>query len=1108
MCTIGTLSPKASANIVIAMQAKKSGEVTNTAFVTTSGVDPKPANNTVTATSRIVPLVAPLGKGRLYGTINKAWPTIVLTHGLAIKSDYDQTKLPKNLWISNKTDEQARGAGTLLAGKLKELNQNVNVLQFVWDEAFQVDGLIPTRSEYIAARNGTYNAGNLLANLLLENLGSNYDKDIHFIGHSLGTVVCAYAAGHFLSQGLQVTKAQFTALDRPHYVHKIPGTGFFDDEKGKMKFNEDKGFNSSFFAKTLETWLANRPNLKLTIDNYFTYSGLEGVGETAGPAIGILIYNHPQLINPNDVGGRFFENENTGGYDNDHNGVEQWYRLTINTDLYKDVLGKPICDGAKFNKPTFWDKTLNPCQMGWYWSINGPNPAALPGINNVVSPIKSTDKTLALSGYKNIQGSQQQGNSFALQTSTTAIATSNNKTAGNVSNAIASANAFATINVDLPAGTNYLTFDYKFSNIGDGDYAAVSIGDNPIWSLAGANYTGQDFVSSGPIPINGYKDAITLTLALYGTGVTNTKVEFRNFAGIAVNSPPVFEQLSSYTVATGNLLTIAAKARDENGDAITFSLSGAPDGATIDPLTGEFSWIPSGTQFGNISFKMRVTDNSADQLFAEQTVNVLVLDTAGYEADVAPRPNGNKTGTVTIAGWVQLGRFAAGLDTPEIGSEFQRADNAPRSTFGDGKITLADWVQGGRYAAGLDTVNTVGGAFAPLDSAFVSITPEAQTEATRTIRAVNTAFQRGQLGTLQIVLDGQGNENAVAFSLNFDPKQLSFVDATVSSGTNGAALQVNKSQAANGHVGFALALPAGQQLAAGTRTLLTLRFIPNGGDGDVVTNISFSDQLMAREIVDAFATPIPQVSYAGGTITVHGRAAANVSAASYVEAELAADSIASAFGTGLATMTAGAVSLPLPNTLGGTSVKVKDALGVERNAPLFFVSPNQINYQIPAGTADGIASVTITNGLGEVTAGLMNIARVAPGLFAADASGKGWAAAEVVSVASDGSQTLSPVARFDAGQNKFVALPIDVQTNGAVLVLYGTGLRQRSDLANVKVKVGGTEAAVEFAGAQASYAGLDQVNVRLPKSLAGRGEVMVELMIEGKAANPLRILVK
>jgi uncharacterized protein (TIGR03437 family) len=48
-----------------------------------------------------------------------------------------------------------------------------------------------------------------------------------------------------------------------------------------------------------------------------------------------------------------------------------------------------------------------------------------------------------------------------------------------------------------------------------------------------------------------------------------------------------------------------------------------------------------------------------------------------------------------------------------------------------------------------------------------------------------------------------------------------------------------------------------------------------------------------------------------------------------------------------------AASIPLPGELAGTTVKVRDSAGVERSAPLFFVSPNQINYQLPPGTASG-----------------------------------------------------------------------------------------------------------------------------------------------------------
>ncbi len=54
------------------------------------------------------------------------------------------------------------------------------------------------------------------------------------------------------------------------------------------------------------------------------------------------------------------------------------------------------------------------------------------------------------------------------------------------------------------------------------------------------------------------------------------------------------------------------------------------------------------------------------------------IQALGYEADVAPRPLGNGNGLVTILDWGQMGRFAAGLDTPAVGSEFQRADCAPR----------------------------------------------------------------------------------------------------------------------------------------------------------------------------------------------------------------------------------------------------------------------------------------------------------------------------------------------------------------------------------------------------------------------------------------------
>ncbi|MGH9936234.1 MAG: hypothetical protein ACREAM_08310, partial [Blastocatellia bacterium] len=134
----------------------------------------------------------------------------------------------------------------------------------------------------------------------------------------------------------------------------------------------------------------------------------------------------------------------------------------------------------------------------------------------------------------------------------------------------------------------------------------------------------------------------------------------------------------------------------------------------------------------------------------------------------------------------------------------------------------------------------------------------------------------------------------------------------------------------------------------------------------------------------------------GGGVFVSGPggvgAVASVSAASFSGLELAAESIAAAFGQDLATATEAATSLPLPTTLAGASVRVRDSAGTERAAPLFFASPLQINYQIPPGAAPGAASVSVLRGETVIAAGAAPIAMVAPGLFAANANGQGVAA--------------------------------------------------------------------------------------------------------------------
>ncbi len=297
----------------------------------------------------------------------------------------------------------------------------------------------------------------------------------------------------------------------------------------------------------------------------------------------------------------------------------------------------------------------------------------------------------------------------------------------------------------------------------------------------------------------------------------------------------------------------------------------------------------------------------------------------------------------------------------------------------------------------------------------------------------------------------------------------------------------------------------------------------NGGDAWTPETSGVTENLHSVFFVN------PNAGYAvgaNGAILKRGSSAvgslASVSAASFLGAELAAESIVAAFGQNLATTTQVAPGLPLPIELAGTTAKVRDSAGVvrlagvlnaasaERPAALFFVAPTQVNYQIPPGTAAGAATVTITSGSGAVSAGTVNIANVAPGLFTANASGQGVAAAVVFRRRADGSESFEPVARFDPAQSRFVTVPVDLgpETDQVFLILYGVGFRFRSSLSATTVTIGGVNSEVLFAGDAPGFVGLDQANVRLSRSLIGRGEVDVVLTVDGKMANTVRAAIK
>ena len=170
--------------------------------------------------------------------------------------------------------------------------------------------------------------------------------------------------------------------------------------------------------------------------------------------------------------------------------------------------------------------------------------------------------------------------------------------------------------------------------------------------------------------------------------------------------------------------------------------------------------------------------------------------------------------------------------------------------------------------------------------------------------------------------------------------------------------------------------------------------------------------------------------------------------------------IMSVFGTNFATAIQAAGTLPLPPTMQGVSATVNGVV-----APIYFVSPGQVNLQIPYGTAAGPATLSITGTGGSATFPFIVQAN-APGIFAAsgalvpNATGKPGA---TLLAFITGEGAVSPAIATGATPNPttpFTQLP--------------------APTASVAITVGGVNAPVAFAGIPSGLAGATQINFVIP----------------------------
>jgi uncharacterized protein (TIGR03437 family) len=406
------------------------------------------------------------------------------------------------------------------------------------------------------------------------------------------------------------------------------------------------------------------------------------------------------------------------------------------------------------------------------------------------------------------------------------------------------------------------------------------------------------------------------------------------------------------------------------------------------------------------------------------------------------------------------GRLASGLPFPIV--------NAWQPRVLDGSLQAGFLAKFNRRGSALDYSTYVTGSVGAQD-AGLDVAVDAAGQAYLTGAVSSSAFVTTQQ-------DGPFQTKSGAFVIKLN--------------ASGAALDYSVIFGGLGTTGYGLAVDAaGNAWVAGANT----------SDSFPATANAF--QRASTGAADAFIAklgdaPLPRV-------------ATHLSAASYAITS-AAESIVAAFGADLAVASGSARSLPLPITLAGTSVTIRDSRGATFAAPLFFVAPEQVNYLVPRGCATGQATVTITNGNGLITTGLLQVDPIAPGIFTANANGSGVPAAVWLCLRADGTQSFQPVARYDETTRRMVSVPLDAcgVCPQSFLLLFGTGWRGRTDLQGVAVRIDQEATAVSYAGIQDDLVGLDQINVELPRALCGRGETNLTLTVDGRMANPVKLAFK
>ena len=318
------------------------------------------------------------------------------------------------------------------------------------------------------------------------------------------------------------------------------------------------------------------------------------------------------------------------------------------------------------------------------------------------------------------------------------------------------------------------------------------------------------------------------------------------------------------------------------------------------------------------------------------------------------------------------------------------------------------------------------------------------------------------------------NQDYTTLTLNYTT---SYQLAVTSAPSNGVAFQFN---------------PASNDLFYPQNTQVSVTAVPNAGfkflrwSGDLTG--SFPSGVVTMSVprsVQALVGTVPYIAPAGITNAVGATPSSTVGPGSIV----------SIYGQGLAPDLEVGPTNPLAQAIAGVTVTINDQI-----LGLLFVSPQQINAQVPSNLSDGTYTLIVHNSSQPDVSTTLSVARDSPGIFTQTLNTQQYALA----MHADGS-LVTPDSPATGGETISVLGTGFGPYNGTIVDGFFPPTPAPTLVDSITVTAGGMDPSPTWAGAAPGYAGITLTQFQVPTGMPSGSSVQLKVTVNGTDSNTVML---